>query len=112
MVEIRAKHFSICVARFRFIESDQQKLRPVIVVGRPYGSRRILMCIPISSSANAESIDVVLKNWQASGLLKPSVARVHRLSAILQEDLLEEIGTIDANHQEVIKLALRKLLEI
>jgi len=70
------------------------------------------MCIPISSSANAESIDVVLKNWQASGLLKPSVARVHRLSAILQEDLLEEIGTIDANHQEVIKLALRKLLEI
>lgn len=70
------------------------------------------MAIPISSSTNAESIDIVLENWQANGLLKPSVARVHRLSAILQEDLLEEIGSIDAKHQEAIKLALRKLLEI
>jgi mRNA interferase MazF len=112
MEQVGLKPFSICLAKFRFLESDEQKLRPVIIIGRPHGARRILMAIPISSSTQAEIIDVILENWKDNGLLKPSVARVHRLSAILQVDLLEEIGTIDSRHQAVIKSALRKLLAI
>jgi mRNA interferase MazF len=102
--------YSVCLARFRFLESEQQKIRPVIAVGRPYGERRILMAIPVTSSAKAESVDVMIENWQVSGLLKPSVARTHRLSAILEEDLLEQIGTIDDKHQAAIKAALKNLL--
>ena len=112
MVEISTKPFSICIARFRFLESDQQKLRPVLVVGPPYGSRQVRMAIPVSSSAKVETIDIVLDNWKDNGLLKPSVARVHRLSAILQEDLLEEIGTVDSKHQNTIKSALKDLLKL
>lgn len=112
MSQITPKPFSVCLAKFRFLESDQQKIRPVIVVGRPYGERRILIAIPVSSSAKAEPVDVMLGNLQGTGLLKPSVARVHRLSSILQEDLLEEIGTIDSKHQEAIKSALRELLKL
>lgn len=112
MAQVSVKPFTVCLAKFRFLESDQQKLRPVIIIGRPYGTRRILMAIPISSTANAETIDVVLENWQVTGLLKPSVARVHRLSAILQEDLLEEIGTIDKKHQAAVKSALKELFKL
>lgn len=92
------------------MESDQQKIRPVIVVSKPYGKRRILLAIPISSSSHAESVDVVLDKWQEVGLLKPSVVRVHRLSAMLEDDLLEEIGMVDDKHQAAIKAALKELL--
>lgn len=112
MEQVDAIHFSICLAKFRFIESDDQKLRPVIVVGRPYGKRPILMAIPISSSAQAETVDVVLENWKVNGLLKPSVARVHRLSAILEQDLLEVVGTIDSKHKDAIRSAMKELLRI
>jgi hypothetical protein len=68
------------------------------------------MSIPVTSSSEQEPVDVLLQNWRNSGLLKPSVARVHRLSAILQNDLLEEIGSIDKKDQAAIKSALKELL--
>ncbi len=110
MIKIGAQLFTVCLAKFRFIESDQFKIRPVIIVGFPHGERQILMVIPITSSAEPEPIDVTLKNWQDVGLLKPSVARVHRLTAVLQKDLLEEIGSIDKNDQVNIRVALKELL--
>jgi mRNA interferase MazF len=70
------------------------------------------MVIPITSSAEADPIDVILQNWRDSGLLKPSVARVHRLSAVLQKDLLEEIGSIDEKDQVSIRAALKELLTL
>lgn len=112
MSRTEPKLFSLCLGKFRFLESEQQKLRPVIVVGKPYGRRRILMVIPISSSSKAETIDVVVKSWKEVGLLKPSVARLHRLSAMLEDDLLEQIGLIDIKHQAAIKSALKELLSI
>jgi len=70
------------------------------------------MAIPISSSTQAEAVDVVLEDWKGNGLLKPSVARIHRLSAILEQDLIEEIGMIDDKHRQVIKSALKNLLDV
>ena len=99
-------------SKIRFIESNQYKIRPVIIVGQPYGKRRIVMVIPVSSLLHAESVDVVLENWQDIGLLKPSVARVHRLSAMLADDLCEEIGKISKTHQAAIKTSLHALLKI
>ena len=56
--------YSVCLAKFRFIESNLYKIRPVIIVGQPHGKRRIVMVIPVSSLLQAESVDVVLENWQ------------------------------------------------
>ncbi|HUD07014.1 MAG TPA: type II toxin-antitoxin system PemK/MazF family toxin [Candidatus Saccharimonadales bacterium] len=110
MAKVGVQPFTVCLAKFRFLESDQYKIRPVIVVGQPYGVRQVLMSIPVTSSSEQEPVDVLLQNWRNSGLLKPSVARVHRLSAILQNDLLEEIGSIDKKDQAAIKSALKELL--
>jgi mRNA interferase MazF len=110
VAKIGVQLFTVCLSKFRFIESDQFKIRPVIIVGQPHSERQVLMVIPITSSAEAEPIDVSLQNWRDGGLLKPSVARVHRLSAVLQKDLLEEIGLIDEKDQVNIKAALKELL--
>jgi len=110
MDQVGIKPYTVCLAKFRFLESQQFKIRPVIVAGRPYGVRQIVAVIPISSSAGAESIDIDLQNWQAAGLLKVSVARIHRISATMQKDLLEEIGSIDRIDQIAIKAALKELL--
>lgn len=112
MISTAPKIYSVCLARFRFLESDQHKIRPVIVVSKPRGKLQILMTIPVSSSLASEEVDVRLEDWQDSGLVKPSVARVHRLTAILQQDVLEEIGMIDAKHKRAIIHALKTLLEL
>lgn len=112
MSQITPNVFSICLGKFRFLESDQQKIRPVIVVSKPHGNRRILMAIPISSSSKAESVDVALQDWQEHNLLKPSIARVHRLSAMLENDVLEEIGMLGEEQVRSIKASLKQLLDI
>jgi mRNA-degrading endonuclease toxin of MazEF toxin-antitoxin module len=59
-----------------------------------------------------DSIDVQLKEWIKSGLLKPSVARIHRITTMLQSDLLAEIGELKEHDIENIQSSLRKLLAL
>jgi hypothetical protein len=106
------KSFTIYVARFRFLESSQQKLRPVIAIGKLYGEHRILAVIPVSASAHQEIVDVSITNWRQCGLLKPSVARVHRLTAMLEADLLQELGAVDDAHRAAITNNLKSMLGI
>ncbi len=107
-----AKKFSIYLARLRFLESEVQKLRPVIAVSKPYGKHKVLVVIPVSSQLVQTEVDVSLSDWDAAGLLKISVARVHRLTAILQADLIEEIGQVVLQDKIQIQNSLKQLLEL
>jgi mRNA interferase MazF len=84
--------YGVYTARFPFLETDKDKVRPVVVVSKPHGQHNIVSIVPVSSQANQEDIDIVLQGWQDVGLLKPSVARVHRLSPLLQSELLLSSG--------------------
>jgi len=104
--------FAIFLASTRFLESGVQKLRPVIAVSKPYGKHNVVIVIPVSSQPDLAEVDVVLEDWKDAGLLKPSVARIHRLTAILRADLIEQIGEITPKDEAKIINALRQLLEL
>lgn len=102
--------YGVYTARFPFLESDKDKVRPVVVVSKPHGQHNIVSVVPVSSQANQVDIDIVLQGWQDIGLLKASVARVHRLSPLLQSALTSQLGVLTAKDRNNLLEALKQLL--
>lgn len=102
--------YGIYTARFPFLETDKDKVRPVVVVSKQHGQHNIVSVVPVSSQTNQEDIDIELEGWQDIGLLKPSVARVHRLSPLLQSELISQLGVLTAKDRNDLLEAFKKLL--
>jgi mRNA-degrading endonuclease toxin of MazEF toxin-antitoxin module len=100
----------IYTARFRFIEGTGSKIRPVIVVSRPVGAFNVVSVVPLSSSNALTNADIALDDWKAAGLRVPTVARVHRITAFLQEDLNALLGTLSMRDSAKLDAALRNHL--
>ncbi len=86
--------YGVYLAKFPFLETNEAKIRPVIIVGSPLGEFGITAIVPVSSKPEKQLVDHELINWKESGLLKPSVARVHRISTITQENLDTYLGNL------------------
>ena len=95
-----------------FLDAQETKIRPVIVIGKSRGQHKILAVVPISSKNTLEDIDISLSHWSDEGLLKPSVARVHRLTAMLQADLIAELGELTQEDKQNLRAALKQLLNL
>jgi mRNA-degrading endonuclease toxin of MazEF toxin-antitoxin module len=106
------KRYGIYLARFQFIESNDYKIRPVVIVSQPRGEHKIVLVVPLSSQPDRQDIDIALMAWQDSGLAKPTVARVHRLTALLGSNVLELIGQLDSRDVDMLKQALRQVFEL
>lgn len=104
--------FGVYTASLPFLDADKDKVRPVIVVSKPHGQHNIVTVVPVSSKAKRELVDITLDDWQKDGLVKPSVARVHRVAALLQSDLTSQLGVLTANDQRTLLRALKELLSL
>lgn len=82
------------------------------MVSKPYGRHKVIAIIPISSRTDREIVDVILGHWRKEGLLKPSVARVHRLTTMLQSDLIAELGSLQSDDASAIKNSIRGYLNL
>jgi mRNA interferase MazF len=102
--------YGVYTARFPFLETDKDKIRPVVVVSKSHGKHNIVSAVPVSAQADREDVDIEFQDWQNAGLVKPSVARVHRLTALLQSELTSQLGVLSAKDQTNLLEALKKLL--
>jgi len=106
------KLFGVYTAQFPFLDAQEAKIRPVIIIGKPQGPHKIVAVIPISSKSTLEAVDIALHHWSNEGLLRPSVARVHRLTTLLQSDLIAELGELAPDDKQNLRSALRQLLNL
>jgi mRNA-degrading endonuclease toxin of MazEF toxin-antitoxin module len=81
-------------------------------VSSPVGDFGAVTIVPISSREELQSVDFTILNWEQSGLLKPSVARVHRISTTTQENLGNYLGSLEPNDASTLKTALATLLSL
>lgn len=107
-----AKTPGVYLARFRFLESVGYKIRPVIVLTAPRGLYNTVIVVPVSSQLTLEDVDVLINDWQDLGLKQPSVARLHRLTAVMGDNILEEIGQLSTSDTQTIHASLRGLLHL
>jgi mRNA-degrading endonuclease toxin of MazEF toxin-antitoxin module len=108
----KARLFGLYTARFPFLETQQDKIRPVLVISDAHGEHRVIAVIPVSSTAMQEKPDVKLAQWKIEGLLKPSIARVHKLTTMLQSDLLSELGILEQEDIVALQASLRDYLAL
>ena len=94
------------------MEIPKDKIRPVIVVSKPYGKHNIVAVVPISSKDVSQPVDVSLSGWNQSGLLRPSTARVHRITTIEESKLISALGPINLKDKNSLKQALFKFLSL
>ena len=106
------KLLGVYTAQFPFLDTQETKIRPVIVISKPQGRHKIVAVVPVSSKSMAESVDVSLRHWSGEGLLRPSVARVHRLTTLLQADLIAELGELMSEDKQSLQVALKRLLNL
>lgn len=106
------KLHGIYTAQFPFLDTSEVKIRPVIVISPPIGKYNAIAVVLVSAKATPENVDVVLKHWKSENLLKPSVARVHRLTTMLQADLLAELGSLTKEDAKQLQDSLRKFLRL
>lgn len=97
-------------ARFDFSEGKGYKYRPVIVVGSERENALVMM---ITSATNKLSLehDYLLKDWQAAGLDKPSIAKADRIAQIPADYLgtAERIGRLAQPDINALALILHEI---
>jgi mRNA interferase MazF len=106
----------IYLGPFLYSDLAGSKRRPMCVLSGPrYSSGPDVMVAMISSGSRVESPllgDVVLRDWQSAGLLRPSVVRTGRLQ-VMERRLLSTLrGALSQHDLERVNQALRDVLEL
>jgi hypothetical protein len=81
-------------------------------MSKPQGSHKVIAIVPISSKPAREDVDISIVGWSDAGLLKPSIARVHRLTTMLQADLIAELGSLNQKEIQALQASLRRFLNL
>ena len=107
---MKPKLYGVYTARFPFLKSADQKIRPVVIISKPTGKYRVLTAVPITSKIDRDEFDFEIKGWAEAGLIKLSVIRVHRISTILESRLVAELGSLPAGDIKKLQESLCKFL--
>jgi mRNA interferase MazF len=92
----------ICLCQFPFTSGAVGKPRPALVLF-DLGADAVIC--RITSVARTGRLDVTLVDWSATGLLKPSVARLDRLVTAEKTVLTRLLGQLTVADQQAVRQA-------
>jgi mRNA interferase MazF len=103
----------VVLVRFPFAELVAAKKRPALVLARTTRSPRNRLAILAMITSQVESLrlpgDVLLSEWQAAGLLHPSLLRIGKIATV-DEDLIDkQIGRLAPADQAAAAAAIRSV---
>ena len=99
----------IVLLKFHFTDGKTFKRRPALIINE-FNDDDIIVCRITSQLFNTQN-DVMIDNWEESGLKLPSVIRVYKI-ATLEKDMVELIlGKIDLSIKEKVKEIITKLAD-
>lgn len=83
----------VFICQFPFTSGATSKIRPALLL---FDLAQDAIICRITSVLHAGPLDVALADWQAAGLLKPSVARLDRLVTAERMVLVRRLGVLTA----------------
>jgi mRNA interferase MazF len=103
----------VALVRFPFADLATTKKRPALVLARTVRSSRNRLSTLAMITSQIESLklagDVLLSDWQAAGLLHPSLLRLAKIATV-DEDLIEKtIGSLSRPDREAARRAFRQV---
>jgi mRNA interferase MazF len=98
---------------FPFTDQSASKKRPAVIISsQTYHSERpdlILMAVTSRIKAPAMIGEVIIKDWQGAGLLKPSVIKPV-ITTIECTLVLKKLGQLREEEQPALRQAIEKIL--
>ena len=83
----------VFICQFPFTSGTGSKIRPALVL---FDLQQDAVICRVTSVSRNGTLDVTLNDWQAAGLLKPSVARLDRLVTAEKTIFLRRLGILSA----------------
>lgn len=99
----------IVILKFPFTDGNSFKKRPALVIN-DFNDGDIIVC-RITSKIYNSTHDVLLNEWEKSGLKLASVVRVHKIATLEKELVEAHLGKINESEKLRIKLILANLPE-
>ena len=81
----------VFICQFPFTSGNATKIRPALVL---FDLQQDAVICRVTSVSRTGALDVTLNDWQAAGLLKPSVARLDRLVTAEKTVFLRRLGVL------------------
>lgn len=98
---------------FPFTDQSASKKRPAVIISsRAHHSERpdlILMAVTSRIKAPAMTGEIIIKDWQGAGLLKPSIIKPV-ITTIECTLVLKKLGQLKEEEQPVLRHAIEKIL--
>jgi mRNA interferase MazF len=108
---INFSKFDVVVVKFPFASSLKYKARPAVIISSDIyneNSRNTSLILAISSNVeNKLGFELEIKNWEKSGLLKPSIFKAS-VATIENNFIINKLGTLNDDDTKRIN----KFLEI
>jgi len=103
----------VVLVPFPFTDQAASKKRPAVVVSsRAYNIDKpdvVVMAITSQVRVSPTSDEVHVQNWQAAGLLKPSVIKPV-FATIEQSLVIRRLGALDAADQQTLRNAIARII--
>jgi mRNA interferase MazF len=90
----------VFICQFPFTSGVTSKVRPALVL---FDLQQDAIICRVTGVLHAGPLDVTLKDWQAAGLLKPSVARLNHIVTAEKSIFLRRLGALSAADQKTIR---------
>lgn len=106
----------VVLVRFPFTDLRSSKQRPALVVSSKAfvaaGEDVVVVAISGQRVERPGSFDCVVKDWEAAGLLMPSVVRAGKLVTLHGDFIRRTLGLLSVSDREAVDGLLRKALAL
>jgi len=99
----------VYLCEFPFTSGATSKIRPAVVL---FDLQRDSLICRVTSSARNGPLDVALLDWQAAGLLKPSMARLDRLVTAENTVLRRRLGVLSTRDADAVRDRWNQLMRL
>jgi mRNA interferase MazF len=90
----------VFICQFPFTSGVASKLRPALVL---FDLQDDTIICRVTSAMRTGLLDVALKDWRTTGLLKPSVARLDRIVTAERTVLVRRLGSLSSADAEAVR---------
>jgi len=104
--------YGVYLVSFPFVETDSRKVRPVIVISKPYGKYGLVTVIPITSQVVTDETELQLTDLKTTGLIVQSSTQIHRISTVSDEMIIRLLGCLGEKDVACLKSMLKLKLQL
>lgn len=92
----------VILVPFPFSDLSGVKKRPAMVLADIGGGHEVVCLMLTSVPVKSEKYEYGITHWKEAGLLKPTIARIHRLFTLHRNMVKKKLGRLAAEEYNII----------